>query len=62
MSTTPCESTIAMLARLRGEVLDGVRNGAWRPGHRDYKEGPATIRFCEAELLPRYARHAASTR
>lgn len=39
------EYEIALHANLRGEVLTSERTSAWRPGHRDYREGPATIRF-----------------
>lgn len=39
------ETVISMSANLRGEVLRGERTQAWRPGHRDYAVGPATIRF-----------------
>lgn len=39
------ETTIAMHANLRGEILRGDRTSAWRPGHRNYAVGPATIRF-----------------
>lgn len=36
-----------MQAEFRDEVLSGERSTAWRPGHRDYRQGPATIRFME---------------
>jgi hypothetical protein len=39
------EIVIPMHANFRGEVLRGERTSAWRPGHRGYQEGPATIRF-----------------
>lgn len=39
------ETVIPMLAQLRDEVLSGTRRTAWRPGHRDYREGPVTIQF-----------------
>lgn len=42
------ETVIPMLAQLRDEVLSGTRRTAWRPGHRDYREGPVTIRFLES--------------
>ena len=41
------ETTIAMQAEFKDEVLRGDRTSAWRPGHRSYREGPATIRFME---------------
>lgn len=39
------ETVISMNANFRGEVLERERTSAWRPGHRDYAVGPATIRF-----------------
>ena len=43
------EIVIAMHADLRDEVLSGLRTSAWRPGHRDYAKGPATIRFLDKD-------------
>jgi hypothetical protein len=43
------EQVIAMQVEFRGEVLSGTRNSAWRPGHRSYQKGPATIRFMGRE-------------
>lgn len=43
------EIVIAMHAELRDEVLAGTRTSAWRPGHRDYAKGPATIRFLDKD-------------
>jgi hypothetical protein len=45
MTSTQPETVIAMHADLRPEVLAGDRRTAWRPGHRGYAVGPATIRF-----------------
>ena len=36
----------------RDEVLDGSRHKAWRPGHRDYRLGPATILFINSVTPP----------
>jgi len=39
------ETVVWMHPSLKGEVLDGSRTSAWRPSHRDYALGPATILF-----------------
>lgn len=48
----PIEYVIFMDRSLRGSVVTGERTECFRPGHRNYREGPATIRFLHDDQNP----------
>jgi len=46
------ETVIHMSPLVRGQVESGHLARIWRPGHRGYEIGPATILFNDGEIIP----------
>ena len=42
------ETVIWMDGAMHQPVVRGEKKDCWRPGHREYQEGPATIQFITA--------------